>query len=296
MAYEFNRKMVLEPKNSTPNFEEVRNLIRELVMKSTSYFPHEKDLEKSLKQSYISADELSKEINLEKVKELEKHWESSMNSFANTGVKLRMVNPSEEMTPENDLIKRINETNEKIKENSNKAKLDLSKDLDEDSKLELEMQKLQAAIANGIDPKIALNEMNAAMQKDNSMKKMPTIGKPGFNVHDRISATLKNKEAQKGFEITSDILLQKNHDLASKCESGYYTPELINGSKGNLLHLAALHNPHALETLVYQGGADINQIRSDWVVGPETKREIERLQYEKNNPIKSALGIKAPQR
>ena len=53
MAYEFNRKMVLEPKNSTPNFEEVQNLIRELVMKSTSYFPHEKDLEKNLKQSYI---------------------------------------------------------------------------------------------------------------------------------------------------------------------------------------------------------------------------------------------------
>ena len=31
MAYEFNRKMVLEPKNSTTNFEEVQNLIRELV-------------------------------------------------------------------------------------------------------------------------------------------------------------------------------------------------------------------------------------------------------------------------
>lgn len=301
MEYKFNKEMVLKPElKDAPNFEEIQNLIKDLVMKSKNYFAQEKELEENLKKSYISADNLNKNITLEGIKELERDWENSLNSFNNVGVKLRVVNPSENLTPETDLLNQVNKANEKIKENVNKSKLGLSESkeatLEQDKKLELEMQKLQKAIESGVDPKLALAEMQAAMQQDNSMKNMPVMGKPGFNVHDRIAATLKNKEAQKGFEITSDILLQKNHDLAAKCESGYYLPELINGSKGNILHLAALNNPQALETLVYQGGADINQIRSDWVVGPETKKEIERLQYEKNNPIKSALGIPAPQR
>lgn len=297
MENNLNRKMSLTPSlEDGPDFKKVQLLIRELVMKSSHYFPQDKELEQNLKNSYISADSLKNEITLEKVKELEQNWENSLNSFANVGVNLRPFNPSEALTPESELIKKINETNESVKENSNKSKLSLNKEQENELAFELEVKKLQAAIESGVDPKIALEQMGANIQTSNSMKNMPTIGKPGFNVHDRIAATLKNKEAQKGYEITSDILLQRNHDLAAKCESGYYSPELINSSKGNILHFAALNNPHSLETLVKLGGADINQIRPEWVPGPETQREIERLQYEKNNPVKSALGIKAPQK
>ena len=290
MAYEFN-KNIHKMDGPSPDFSDVQKKIKALILQSSHYFPQNVNLESNLKSSYIDAERLNKEVTAENIKKLELNWENSIKSLKEAGVGLREVSPAEGMTPENDLIMKLNDANSSVKSNINKSKLSLGKD--DVFNYENEIARVISSVENGVEPKIVLEEMSINLQKSNNMKEMPTIGKPGFNPHDRISATLKNKDNQRAFELTSDIVFQKNTDISKKCSSGYYSAALINGDKGNILHLAALNNPAALETLVYQGGADINQIKPDWVVNPETKKEIERMQDEKNHPIKTAVGIRS---
>lgn len=296
MEYEFNRNFLKpEPK---PNFEEVQKKVKELILKSNQYFPQEKELHSELNRTYKSVLVLDKEITVENIKNLEEHWSSSVKKFNNIGVKHLRLQQNNSLTPESDLSNLLAETEEKIKQNTiaskkhleNKPELD--KELKEETSIEAQIAKIQAAISAGIDPEEAITQAQKEMAQSAGMKKMPTIGKPGFNVRDRIASTLKAKEAQKTFEIAGDILGQRNFDISKKCQSGYYTPELLNSANAQLLHLAALNNPSALQILVGQGGADINMIKPEWVPNPETQKEIERLQYEKNNPIKAAIGIR----
>lgn len=158
--------------------------------------------------------------------------------------------------------------------------------------MEKKLAQVQLDIENGADPKIVLNKLNMEIMSQISNGKMPTIQEKGFNIGERISMTLENKEKYKVFEITSDILLKRNFDISSKCASGYYNQDLLNSAGGRLLHLTALNNPDALQTFVYKGGADINMIKPEWIPNEETKKEVERMQFEKNHPVKSALGIR----